>query len=163
MEYVYEPHKVSIGSHDSDLQHAFLLGRARKLYGKKSVIKFGVPHIDTIGKRETSLELPRRDTAVEVVLGEILMLLATDGQLAILDADLEILEPETRHGESDAQRLSRQLDVVGRVPTFSGLRAAAVGPLRRKEKPEIAFEKRQARHRAKALSEAAAPVAFRGP
>src|SRR5262245_24810935 len=127
-------------------------------------MKLGVQHLDTIGERETSLELPGRDTAVEVVLGELFMLLAAKGQLAILDAALEILEPETRHGESDAQYLSlpQQLDIVGRIP-FSGPRAAGVGALRRKREPEIAFEKCYARHRAKALSEAAAPVAFSRP
>jgi len=95
---------------------------------------------------------------------ELFMLLAANGQLAILDADLEILEPETRNGESDAQYLSlpQQLDIIGRIP-FPRPRAAGGGALRRKREPEIAFEKCHARHRAKALSEAAPPVAFSRP
>src|SRR5262249_20581602 len=122
--------------------------------------------LDAVGKCEAPLELTRRDTAVEVILGELLALLAADDKLSVFDADLELIEPEACYGKGDAQRLSvpQQLDVVGRVASITRLCAPTRGALGRKGEPEIAFEKRHARHQAKALfSEAAAQVAYSRP
>jgi hypothetical protein len=38
--------------------------------------------------------LTRRDPAVEVILGELLALLATDDKLSVFDADLELIDPK---------------------------------------------------------------------
>jgi hypothetical protein len=66
--------------------------------------------------------LTRRDAAVEVLPGLVVLLPAANDQLALLDGDVELVAVEARDRQRDAQpfRLAvlagNPLDVVGRIP-----------------------------------------------
>jgi hypothetical protein len=70
-----------------------------------------------------------------IVLGDLFDLLAADGELAVLEADLELVRPETRHRKGDAQGLRpslpfrQHLDIVRRVARFAGLGRAVLSAL----------------------------------
>jgi len=67
------------------------------------------------------LELARRDAAVEVLSGLVVLLTAANDELALLDADVELVAVEARDRQRDAQpfRLAvlagDPLDIVGWV------------------------------------------------
>ena len=90
--------------------------------------------IKAIGEHEGTLELARRDAAVEILPGLLFLLAAADDELAFLDRHIELIAREAGHRERDAQAFRKAvlagdpLDVVGRV-AVRGLGDAVERPL----------------------------------
>src|SRR5262245_26010640 len=113
-----------------------------ELDDEKPVMELGLADLDSACKAKAPLELPRGDAAMEKVAGLLFVLLAANGKLAVLGADLELIGSEACDRERDAQgfRLSLQeFDIVGRVAGF-GLCRAVRPAGRGKAHPETTVE-----------------------
>src|SRR5262249_41184941 len=77
--------------------------------------------LHSVREHESALELARRDAAVEVLPGLVVLLAPTDEELVLLDRHVELVAIEARHRERDSQPLRpavstrNPLDIVGRV------------------------------------------------
>src|SRR5579871_5230156 len=102
------------------LNHALRL-RTCEVDGQQSVLQVGTQYLHPVGQHESPLELTGRYTAVEILPGLLLVLPATDHQLAFLDGDVELVAGEPCNRQGDAQPFRpavfprHPLDVVGRI------------------------------------------------
>jgi len=62
-------------------------------------------HLHPVSQHENALELPRGDTAIEVVALFLILLAATDHQLIIRRRDIEIVFGKSGNRNGDAQPL----------------------------------------------------------
>jgi len=95
-------------------------GRARSM-DNSPFFKSALRTLHAFRQHEGALELARRDAAVEIVAGLVVLLPAADDQLVLLDSHVELIAGETRNRQRDPQtfRLAvlacDPLDVVGRI------------------------------------------------
>ena len=96
-------------------------GRTRKIDGEKSVLQVRAQHFHSVREHEGALELARRDAAVEILPGLVVLLTSANDELAFLDRDVELIAGEAGDRQRDAQALGlsvlagNPLDVVRRI------------------------------------------------
>src|SRR5262249_59562231 len=86
---------------------------------QQAVAQVGRFDLDAVGQHEGPAELPRCDAATQVLARLILLLAAANHELIVLNRDLELVAPEARNCERNAQ-------AVGSFRTRT-VRAGAVG------------------------------------
>src|SRR5690606_12895533 len=103
--------------------------------GQKTVAQVCTADLDAIRQYEGALELPSRDPPIEKVPALLLLLLAADRKLIVLDGYLQLISCEACHRQRDAQNLASlaifhdAFDVVGRIAVAASLPGAIDQPL----------------------------------
>src|SRR5262245_14439083 len=116
------PRYGSLVLRDSDCLNDSFRFRPGEIDGQQSVLQVRPQHLHSVREHEGALELARRDAAVEVLPGLVVLLPAANDELAFLDRDVELVAVEARDRQRDAQpfRLAvlagNPLDIVGRIP-----------------------------------------------
>src|SRR5690242_19908946 len=84
---------------------------------EQAIIEARAGHLDVVGELEAALEGAARDAAMEIPGGILVLLgLAVNHELVLLDRDVEIVRAEARHRHGQAiSVLAGRLDVVRRV------------------------------------------------
>ena len=105
-----------------------------EIYRQQTVVEIGSFHFYAIGKNERSGELSRRNAAMDVVAGLVVVLPPTHHQLVIFNGNFNLLALKSGDGQCNAQHFkpgcpafaiwrnfwARQpFDVVGRIPIRS--------------------------------------------
>src|SRR5262245_65757773 len=88
--------------------------RASQIDRQQSVLQIRSLHLNAVSQHKGPLELTRRDAAVEVLPGLVILLPAADHQLVILDRHIELLAREACNPQRDGQPLP--LALVTRQP-----------------------------------------------
>jgi hypothetical protein len=79
--------------------------RARQIDRQQAVFQVRSHHLNAVSQYKGPLELTRRDAAVEVLTGLVVLLPTTDHQLVFLDRHVELLAREAGNRQRDAQPL----------------------------------------------------------
>ena len=99
-------------------------GRARSI-DNSPFFKSAAKHLHSVRQHEGALELARRDAAVEILPGLVVLLPPADEELVLLDRHVELVAGEARDRQGDAQALwpavlaGDPLDIVGRIAVCS--------------------------------------------
>src|SRR5205807_215687 len=92
---------------------------------QQSVTQVRTQDLHPLGQHERALKLARRDAAVDVLPGLVILLPPANEELILLNRDVELIAGETRNRKRNAQPLRligiapEALDVVGRVAVSS--------------------------------------------
>src|SRR5689334_22155011 len=92
---------VAVG--DGNRPHHALGFRANEVDRQQSVFQVRRHHPHTFREHEGALKLARRDPAVEILPGFVVLLPATDEELVLLDRHVELFAAEARDRQRDAQ------------------------------------------------------------
>src|SRR5580700_7597062 len=121
--FFVESYRVSIVARiDCDRFNDALGLRARQIDRQQSVLQVRAQYLHAVRQHEGALELARGDAAVDVLPAFVVLLPATDDELAFLHRDIELGAGKARHREGDAQALGTvtvagdTLDIVRRIP-----------------------------------------------
>src|ERR1700676_4132026 len=76
---------------DCDRLNDTLRFRPREVDGQQSILQIGSQYLHSISQYEAALELARRNAAMEIFAGLLVVLAAADHQLAFLDGDIEFV------------------------------------------------------------------------
>ena len=77
--------------------------RTREVDRQQPVLQIRPQHLHAVRQHEGALELARRDAAVEILPGLLVLLPTADDELAFLDGDVELVAGEPRNRQRDAQ------------------------------------------------------------
>src|SRR6266511_5541733 len=109
----------SVAIEDADRLHDPLRLRPGQIDRQQPALEVGPQHLHSVREHEGALELARRDAAVEIVPGLVILLPPADDQLVFLQRHVELIAREAGDRQRDAQALrlsvlaSDPLDVVG--------------------------------------------------
>ena len=70
---------------------------------EQSVLQVRAQHLHSVREHEGALELARRDAAVEILPGLVVLLPSANDELALLDRDVELIAREAGDRQRDAQ------------------------------------------------------------
>src|SRR3978361_724949 len=85
---------------------------------QQPILQVRAQHLHSVREHKGALELARRNAAVEIVSGLVVLLTAADDELAFLDRHVELIARESGYRQRDAQAFrtrivaSDPLDVV---------------------------------------------------
>ena len=111
----------SVVVHDADRLHDPFRLRPGEIDRQQPVLQVRTQHLHAVREHEGALELARRDAAVEILPGLVVLLPAADDELALLDRHIELITGETGDRERDPQAFGLTVlagdpfDVVGRI------------------------------------------------
>src|ERR1700753_1432242 len=95
--------------------------RPGQIDGQQSVLQVCTQHMHSLREHEGALEVARRDPAMDVLPGFVVLLPATDDELIFLNRHIELVSGETGDRKRDPQAFwlpvaaFAALDVVGRI------------------------------------------------
>ena len=89
---------------DLDRPHRALRLEALQIDREQPVRQVGGLYLDSLRKHECAAELAGSNAAIEEFARLVLLLLAADGELAVLQRDLELIAREAGDRERDAQQ-----------------------------------------------------------
>src|SRR5438552_3055550 len=93
----------ALGTLDLDDPHAALLLGAHEIDMEQAIVEPGSRYLDPFGEHEGTLELARRDAAMQVDALLVVGLPAPHDELVVLDLDREVVHSEASDGTRDAQ------------------------------------------------------------
>src|SRR5207302_2993801 len=122
--------------------------RTHQIDMEQAVLEPGAAHLDALGEDERALKLTRCDPAMQIDPLRIVVLLAADHQLAVLDRYAQVGHREAGNRQGDAQLVFAELlDIVGRIAVAGDLVDPVQRPLEMLEpQQQRRVEQRHARH-----------------
>ena len=106
---------------DSDCLNNLLRLRPGEIDRQQPVFQVRAQHLHPFRQHEGALEVPRRDAAMDVLPGFVVVLTAPDHELVFLNGYIELIAGKSRHRQRDTQPFGlaigavAPLDVVGRL------------------------------------------------
>src|SRR3954447_2174196 len=88
---------------DCDRFYDFLRLRPGKIDRQQAILQVRPEHFHAVRQHEAALELACGNTAVQVLAAFLVLLLAADDELVLLQRDIELLAGESADGKRDAQ------------------------------------------------------------
>jgi hypothetical protein len=106
---------------DSNCLNDPLRLRPGQIDRQQPVFQVRAQHLHPLGQHEGALEVARRDAAMDVLPGLVVLLATPDHKLVFLNGDIELVAGKTRHRQRDTQPFGlavvtvTPLDIVGRI------------------------------------------------
>src|SRR6516225_2056236 len=106
---------------DSDCLNDPLRLRPGEVDRQQPILQIRTQHLHPLRKHKGALEVARRNAAMDVLPGLVVLLTAPDHELVFLNGYIKLIAGKSRHRQRDAQPLGlavgtvAPLDIVGRV------------------------------------------------
>src|SRR5262249_12602290 len=88
---------------DADLAHQAIGLAPHEVDAEQPIAEIGGLDLDAVGQHERAAELPGGDAAMNEVARLVVLLPAADGELVVLQRDVQLIALEARYRQNDAQ------------------------------------------------------------